>query len=371
MTDRRMGLAVGAFVALVAGGLACGPAAGSSGAPTKPASAAAGPSGGADGAGGASAATAPTGSAPDAATAAPAPLAKIRLTYPSGGVASLPTFAARDGGFFERNGIDAETLLLTSDRAMAAVASGEIHYVGGVGPASVAATALGLPLRAVWITATSPAYTVFARPEIRTPDQLRGKRMAVPSIGGTSAVVTAMALKHYGIETGRDVAMMQLEGDALIAESLRSGVIDAAPLTAPFSLAMRQEGFTPLVDVASLVEMPQGGLSATLDKLNNQRDEVRRVVRALNQAQQWVLHNPEDAISMIQSTLDTDRTIARGTYEEVVPTFHGKGLVTRQGIDNILQSVRDAGRIGPEVRYEDVADGSLAEEIAREAGLIP
>ena len=46
-------------------------------------------------------------------------------------------------------------------------------------------------------------------------------------------------------------------------------------------------------------------------------------------------------------------------------------LVTREGIDNILASVRDAGRIGPEVRYEDVADGALAEAVARELGLNP
>jgi NitT/TauT family transport system substrate-binding protein len=314
--------------------------------------------------------TGQTTAAPVAA-APPGPLAKLKMTYPSSSVASLPVFVARDNGFFERNGLDVETLLLTSDRAMAAVASGEIQYVGGVGPASVAATALGLPLRAVWVTATSPAYTIFTRPEIRTTDQLRGKRMGVPSLGGTAAVVAGMALKHYGLETGRDVALAQIEGDALITESLRSGVIDAAPLGAPFSLAVRQEGFTPLVDVAALVQMPQGGLSATVDKLSREQDEVRRVVRALDQAQQWLLQNPEETVTIIQTLLNTDRAIAQGSYDELVPTYQGKGLVTREGIENILQAVRDAGRIGPEVRYEDVADGRLAEEVARELGLIP
>lgn len=306
-----------------------------------------------------------------APAAAPAPLSKLKLTYPSGGVPSLTIFAARDAGFFERNGLDVETLLLTSDRAMAAVASGEIQYVGGVGPASVAATALGLPLRAVWINATSPAYTVFARPEIRTPEQLRGKRMGVPALGGTAAVVTGMALKHFGIETGRDVALAQLEGEALIFESLRAGMIDAAPLSAPYSLTARQEGLSALVDVATLVQMPQGGISTTLDKLNNQRDEVRRVVRALNESQQWLLQNPEEAITMIQDTMNADRAIARGAYEELLPTYQGKGLVTREGIDNILDAVREGGRIGPDVKYENVADGRLAEEVARELGLIP
>src|SRR6185503_7009614 len=106
-------------------------------------------------------------------------------------------------------------------------------------------------------------------------------------------------------------------------------------------------------------------------KLNHERDEVRRVIRALNEAQLWILQSPDESISMIQTTLSVDRAIAQGTYEELAPTIQGMGLVTREGIDNILQAVRDAGRIGPEIRYEDVADGSLAEQDARELGMIP
>src|SRR5207253_10868337 len=143
---------------------------------------------------------APPPAAAVAATATPRPLERIKLTYPSEGMCCLPIFAARDRGFFERNGIEVETIAMTSDRAMAAVASGELHYVGGVGTASVAAAALGLPVRAAWISASRPAYTVFARPEIRTLDELRGKRVGVPGFGGTAAVAMTQALKHHGIE---------------------------------------------------------------------------------------------------------------------------------------------------------------------------
>ena len=140
--------------------------------------------------------------APAAAPSA-APRAQLRLTYPSGSVTSLQIFAARDRGFFERNGLDVETLLLTSDRAMAAVASGDLHYVGGVGPASVAATALGPPLRAVWVAATSPAYTSSAGRRSGRPRSCEASGWACPPWGGTAAVVTGMALKHFGLETGR------------------------------------------------------------------------------------------------------------------------------------------------------------------------
>jgi len=95
------------------------------------------------------------------------------------------------------------------------------------------------------------------------------------------------------------------------------------------------------------------------------------VIRALTQAQEWILQNREEAVQMIVDTLSTDRATAEGTYDESVPTFQGKGLVNRQGIENLLQILRDDGRLGPEIRYEDVAYPQLAEEVARELGLIP
>jgi NitT/TauT family transport system substrate-binding protein len=282
----------------------------------------------------------------------------------------MPLFAARDRGFFERNGIEADTVLLPSDRAMAAVASGELHYVAGVGSASVAASALGMPLRAAWFSASSPAYTLYARPEIRTVDQLRGKRVGVPGLGGTSAAVTWMALRHHGIDMRTEMVTLSIGNDELLLDAMRNGGLDVAPLTAPTSLAARREGFSPLLDVAALVQMPLGGLSITTEKLTNDRDEARRVVRALTQAKEWLLQNREEAVAMLMELRGTDRATAEGTYDELTPTFLGHGLVTREGIENVLEILRDAGRIGSEVRFEDVAHPQLAEEVARELGLI-
>jgi ABC-type nitrate/sulfonate/bicarbonate transport system substrate-binding protein len=314
--------------------------------------------------------------APAAHAEAPAPprpaLEKLTITTPSAaGTASLPLIAARDRGFFERNGFEVETPYLASDRAMAAVASGEVHYVAGVGTASVAASALGIPLRAVWYSATSPPYTLFSTTDIRTIDQVRGKRVGVPGVGGTSAMVTWLALRQFGIDSTRDLIILSIGNDELLLESLRNGSLDLAPLTPPTSLKARAEGFNPLLDIAAMVQMPLGGLSVSLEKLDREREQARRVVRALTQAKEWLLQDRAAAIDMLMDTLGIDRVTAEGTYDESAPTYRGHGLVTREGIENILHILREAGRVGPEVRYEDVAYPQLAEEVARELGLVP
>jgi ABC-type nitrate/sulfonate/bicarbonate transport system substrate-binding protein len=315
----------------------------------------------------------PDGAGAVAALVTPTPPQResVKLTYPSEGLGSLQVLIARDRGFFAAQGFEPETLLMSSDRAMAAMASGELHYVGGVGTASIAAAARGLPVRAVWVSASSPAYTVFARPEITTPGQLRGKSLAVPGLGGSLAVAVGQALKHYDLDLARDLAVVQIAGsDTLRLEALRAGAVDATALSAPQSLTARQDGFPAVVNVAALVQMPVGGLTVSTAKLQNERDQVRRMVRALTESQQWLLQNPDDTVQMIMEMLQVDQATARGTYDEAVPTYQTKGLVSRDGIENILEIVREGERIGPEVRFEDVADGQLAEEVARELGLI-
>jgi ABC-type nitrate/sulfonate/bicarbonate transport system substrate-binding protein len=323
-----------------------------------------------------SAAPRPASESP-AVDAGPAPTASprlesIQLTYPIAGGCCIPMVAAVHRKFFEQNGLDVDLMLMSNDRAMPAMAGGDLQYVGGVGTASVAASAQGLPVRAVWISATTRSTMLFARPEITAIDQLRDKRVAVAGLGNTGTLSFQIALKHYGIDPERDVVLAQFAAEELRLEGLRSGAVDASLLSASALVAAAtREGFRLLGDVGTFVQMPIGGLTVPLDTLAKNRDQVRRVIRALDQAQQWVLANRAETVQLIVEEWRTDQATAEATYDEAVPAYQGKGLVSREGIDNILQGLRDVGRISPDVRYEDVADGQLAEEVAQELGLLP
>src|SRR2546425_8876120 len=119
---------------------------------------------------------------------------KIRISYPSASIASLALFAAQQWKIFEQNGLEVESIQMRSQAANAASASGDIHYVAGVGPNSVAATLRGLPAKAVWFASDQLIYSIIARPEIKSLKDLRGKRIAVTGLGGTSEVVLRIGL---------------------------------------------------------------------------------------------------------------------------------------------------------------------------------
>ena len=92
---------------------------------------------------------------------------KVRIGYIGLSLSSLPLLAARELGFFSRNGVQAEVVLLTSQLSAVALNSGELQYVAGVGPGSVSATLAGSPSRAVWIVANRMIYDVIAQPELK------------------------------------------------------------------------------------------------------------------------------------------------------------------------------------------------------------
>ena len=97
--------------------------------------------------------------------------AKIRISYPSVSIANLALFAAQQWNIFEQNGLEVESIQMRSQAANAASASGDIHYVAGVGPNSVAATLRGLPSKAVWFASERLVYSIIARPEIQVAER--------------------------------------------------------------------------------------------------------------------------------------------------------------------------------------------------------
>src|SRR5919199_1366890 len=116
------------------------------------------------------------------ATAGAQERSKVRISYPNVSIANLALFAAQQWKIFEQNGIDVESIQMRSQAANAALASGDIHYVAGVGPNSVAATLRGLPSKAVWFASERLVYAIVARPEFKSIKELRGKRIAVTGL---------------------------------------------------------------------------------------------------------------------------------------------------------------------------------------------
>ena len=111
---------------------------------------------------------------------------KVKIAFAAMNARVAPLWVAHDQRFFTKYGIDPETIFVRSAPIMlAAMMAGEIQigYTGGT--AVLGAAVGGADLKILATFESRVTYDLVARPEIKSPQDLRGKRFGVQSIGGT------------------------------------------------------------------------------------------------------------------------------------------------------------------------------------------
>ena len=292
---------------------------------------------------------------------------KVRISYPSVSIANLALFAAQEWKIFEQNGLEVESIQMRSQAANAASASGDVHYVAGVGPNSVAATLRGLPSKAVWFASEQLVYSIVARPEFKSLKELRGKRIAVTGLGGTSEVVLRIGLEAAG-ENPKDFVIVGL-GAAQLMNGLESGGIEAANFNPPFLYFAKRKGFRELLDVGAHAQMPLGGLTASNSSIQTRAAELKRVIRSMQVARRMILQTKEKSVDFIMRAIKVDRETAEDSFNDYRKTSSGNGVPTRKGMEEIVKSLQMLGQFtGKKVVFEEVADPKIAREVAKELG---
>jgi NitT/TauT family transport system substrate-binding protein len=292
---------------------------------------------------------------------------KIRISYPNTSICCLALFAAQQWKIFEQNGLDVESIQMRSQAANSALASGDIHYVAGVGPNSVAATLRGIPSKAVWFASERLIYSVMVRPELKSLKDLRGKRIGITGLGGTSDVALRIALEAVG-ENFKDFTVVALGAPQLMS-GLESGAIEAAQLNSPFIYHAKKKGFREVLDIGAYVQMPLGGLTASAAAIQNRSVELKRVLRSLQTAKKMLLQSKEKGIDLIMRTIRVDREVAGEMFVDNEKSSAGNGVPSRDGMEQIVKSLQMLGQFtGKKIPFEEITDIRLAREVAKELG---
>jgi ABC-type nitrate/sulfonate/bicarbonate transport system substrate-binding protein len=296
------------------------------------------------------------------------PPTKIRISNSALSVTALPLVAAREWNFFREQGLQAEIIMMNPAISNPAIAAGEIDYVAGVGPGSVSATLAGLPLRAVWFSSNRISYFVTTSPQNKSLQDLKGKKIGITGgIGGTNHVALVVALEKVGFNP-KDFIILTTPTPELL-RSLESGFVDAASLNPPSVFFAQRKGFHRVLDIGSLVEMPGGGLTTLIKTITSKPDEVRKVIRALQTAKDAIRKSKDKTLELMVRTLKMDRDIASSTYDVYLTSLSIDGVPAREGMNNLVRSVKSQARFADRnVSFEEVADDSLAKEVAKELG---
>jgi NitT/TauT family transport system substrate-binding protein len=299
-------------------------------------------------------------------------LKKVRLGSSSTNVSFLAIYTALHRGFYKEEGIDLELIYMAANLTSAAVLSGDLDYSAAV-TGLIGGAVRGQPMKVLLFTVERPLLFLISKKEIQDPKQLLGKKIAGSSPGGSATLLAYRVLRHFGLEPGRDVAVLPMGGSAAGRFAvLESGVVDASLLSVPESIIALEKGYRELIFLGDIVKFAQNGFGTSEKKIRENPDEVYRMVRATLRGLQFVWDkNNQEAVTdiMMKQWKVNDRKMAAEMSKQVTRVLTKDASVNPEAVQVLIDTQRENAKVTKPVSVADVVDYSFLEKARKELGM--
>lgn len=284
-------------------------------------------------------------------------LDKVSVIHSSVSGSQAVLFVTRDARIFEKHGLDVDIRFIAGGpTAIQALLAGEVQIAVMAGPAAVAAKLRGADTVAIVGLIHTMDHVVFAQPQIKQPQDLKDKKIAVSRLNSADDFAARFALQKWGLAPDRDVAFLQMGQQGARLTALKGGRVDATLIQPPLTVVARKAGLTELAALADLDVDYLGTSVVTTRALTVQREDlVRRFVRALVEGIHFYKTNKTAALTSIGKFMRLEDPEA---LEETYRQYAGR-LTPRapypspKGVRTILE---DLGAKDPTARGANPAD---------------
>jgi NitT/TauT family transport system substrate-binding protein len=287
-------------------------------------------------------------------------LKRIRIGSTTPSITTLPSEMAAKRGFFKDEGLDPEMITIRSaDIIIKALLSQQLDYSTSL-PSLATAAVRGLPIKIVGVMIKKTSYVMVSHPSVRTIQDLKGKVVGTSSFGAASDYAIRVALQKSGLDPKKDVTIIQVGGSAGRLAALQAGTIQATVLVAPFNIQAEKMGFRSLLWLGKVIDMPQGGLGTYDKKLQENPDEVVRVMKAIARGIQLIKSSREETVRFMMSWLTLERAVAEGAYPIVAESLADFGITEDSVIESAVEAAKFQGLGDREISLNQLRDWSFA-----------
>jgi NitT/TauT family transport system substrate-binding protein len=283
---------------------------------------------------------------------------KVRIAVSSKSLGFLDTWAAKERGFFRKQGIDAEIIAMRPPLTIGAIQAGEIDYAYGASTISRGAIS-GASVKLVSLALRTSFHTLVARPQFKSIADLKGKTIAV-TIGAADDFVARHLIKRAGLDP-RDYTFVNMGGSDTRFPALASAQIDATALSLPFFLVAKRQGYMLLGSAADVIDMATVGIGTSTKKIHQDREQVKKMIRAQLDTLRWIKTQKAEVVSFLQKFFDLDEATALESHTIYSRLIIDDAKPLAQAIKTVLDQ---QGK--PDLPLERVADASVVEEVLRE-----
>lgn len=288
---------------------------------------------------------------------------RVRIGVPLFPTVSYPVFIAQERGFFEKNGLKAEIIRINSEpTTYQALISGDIDATSGAPTGLVQSNIQGVPVVSLGSWDNLVSYTMISREKIDDLSQLRGKKVGINRLGGKSSLILRVMLEDAGLNTSKDVTLLQLGGSQERLAALIRGGIDAAPVDFAFEPKMKQMGFhlvpgrkTPFMN---------GPITVTVASLKANRGKWVRFVKAYLEATHYMMTNKEGSVAVLRRIIPTDdRETLDYAYEQMRQRATVDLMPPDAAVENLVKMLTYIDKRAATLDRSKLADYSILKEL--------
>ena len=286
-----------------------------------------------------------------------------RVSYGGTSGYNVPLWVTYEAGLFKKYGLTAELILISGDAAsIQAMLANELHFANAAGSTPIQAKLQGADLVIIASSYNLMAYGFVVHKDIRSPADLKGKKIAISRLGGITELSAQLSLEKLGLGP-KDMTLIQAGPDAQRILAVQTGAVAATVLSPPGLFAATAQGLRMLVDLSGHgVKYPTGVMVTTRSYLARNRPVVKKFLMAFIEGLQVYKERKDFTVGVMQKyTKLKNQEILGKSHDYFVTNTASIPMTDPVAVKNALPTDKPVSR-----KVEEFYDNSLVQELVDE-----
>jgi ABC-type nitrate/sulfonate/bicarbonate transport system substrate-binding protein len=290
----------------------------------------------------------------------------LKVPYVSLSPTAGPLWIAYEAGFFKRNNLGVELLYIPGGSVIIqSIMSGDVKVANMAPPSAIGAWAKGADLTLIASGVDQLLETVVTGSNIKSPADLKGKKIGVSRYGSLTDMALREALRHYKLTPDKDVTILQTGGEATRFAALTSGAIDGAMLSGDKKVLAEKMGFHVTIDLSQLpIYYPVNGVIASKKFVATSPDAAKNFLKSWVEGIKTFKTDKELSLKVLAKYLKlNDRDVLEKSYEIYRPVYKKVPYGDKRSVTFALQQMSSELSNPAKLNAEDFIDNTILSEL--------
>lgn len=297
-------------------------------------------------------------------------LEQVKFQTPTYSAVFLPYYLGRDKGFYSAENISIQPIALKAPLMLSALLSGEVDYT--TQSSTIVQSALkGVEVKLLMQIDKTAVWHLMVRPEIKTAADLKGKVIALSSIGKSAHYAARQALSSLGLDADKEVTFIGIPDEMAMLQAVKAGSAAAAQSVSPYDLVGKEMGFKELMYVGDLFPLATNGVATTDRKIRENPSQVKRLLQATLKTILYIRDRPSETIEYLVKEFQLEKKLAEASYNDLVRNY-SYGIMSQENLDALVGEGLFTGTLKKEnlqVPLDKVLNLAFVKEAQKELGL--